>query len=180
MTLTLPKLTMVIGGAASGKSVYAERLVIGSGQPRSYIATAQAFDDEMRDKVVKHKAQRGADWDTYEEPFRPWDALSGIDASNITLLDCATFWLSNMLLKGADLKTEKAHFIDSLKSAKGPVVIVTNEVGQGVVPDNKLARQFRQAQGELNQELASICDLVVLVTAGLPLSLKGQLPQVGQ
>ncbi len=178
MTLKLPKLTMVIGGAASGKSVYAEKLIIASGQPRSYIATAQAFDDEMRDKVVKHKAQRGADWDTYEAPFKPWGALKKIDANHVTLLDCATLWLSNMLLNEADLNTEKVQLLNGLKTAKGPVVIVTNEVGQGVVPDNKLARQFRQAQGELNQELASICDLVVLVTAGLPLALKGQLPQV--
>ena len=178
MTLKLPKLTMVIGGAASGKSVYAENLVIGSGQPRSYIATAQAFDDEMRDKVIKHKTQRGADWDTYEAPLKPWEALNKIDASHVTLLDCATFWLSNMLLSKSDLTSEKSNFINGLKTANGPVVIVTNEVGQGVVPDNRLARQFRQAQGELNQDLAALCDLAVLVTAGLPLALKGQLPQV--
>ncbi|KAB7613325.1 bifunctional adenosylcobinamide kinase/adenosylcobinamide-phosphate guanylyltransferase [Amylibacter sp. SFDW26] len=178
MILTLPKLTMVIGGAASGKSVYAENLVITSGHPRSYIATAQALDNEMRDKVVKHKAQRGADWDTYEAPFKPWEALAGIDKANVTLLDCATFWLSNMLINDANLAEEKVHFLNGLKNANGSVVIVTNEVGQGVVPDNKLARQFRQAQGELNQDLAALCDLVVLITAGLPLSLKGQLPQV--
>jgi len=178
MNLKLPKLTMVIGGAASGKSVYAERLIMAANAPRSYIATAQAFDDEMRDKVTKHKAQRGADWDTYEAPFKPWEPLQKIDAAHVTLLDCATFWLSNMLLTEADLKTEKTHFLNGLKAAKGPVVIVTNEVGQGVVPDNKLARQFRQAQGELNQDIAALCDLAVLVTAGLPLALKGQLPKV--
>ncbi len=178
MTLELPKLTLVIGGAASGKSVYAERLVTESNRPRSYIATAQAFDDEMRDKVIKHKAQRGVDWDTYEAPFKPWEAFSQINKSHVTLLDCATLWLSNMLLNEADLTVEKTQFISGLQTAKGSVVIVTNEVGQGVVPDNKLARQFRQAQGELNQELAALCDSVILVTAGLPLALKGQLPQV--
>ena len=175
MNSELPKITLIIGGAASGKSVFAENLVMSSGQTRSYIATAQAFDDEMAAKVVKHKSQRGTEWHTYEEPYTPWDVLVKLTPSNIALLDCATFWLSNIMMGEQDLKVEKAKLFDGIRSCQGSIVIVTNEVGQGVVPDNKLARAFRQQQGELNQELAALSDLVVLVTAGLPLTLKGQL-----
>lgn len=175
--ITLPKLTLVTGGAASGKSSFAENLVISSERPRAYIATAQAFDDEMVAKIAKHKTQRGANWDNYEAPLAPWSALVKIDAANAVLLDCATLWLSNTLFGEHDLAAAKAKLFASLKEFHGPIVIVTNEVGQGVVPDNKLARQFRQQQGELNQQLAALSDLVVLVTAGLPLTLKGQLPQ---
>ncbi|MEH6360843.1 MAG: bifunctional adenosylcobinamide kinase/adenosylcobinamide-phosphate guanylyltransferase [Amylibacter sp.] len=175
--ITLPKLTLIIGGAASGKSRFAENLVISSERPRAYIATAQAFDDEMVAKIAKHKTQRGANWDNYEAPLAPWSALAKIDTANAVLLDCATLWLSNTLLGEHDLTTAKAKLFASLKEFHGPIVIVTNEVGQGVVPDNTLARAFRQQQGELNQQLATIADLVVLVTAGLPLAIKGQLPQ---
>lgn len=175
--ITLPKLTLVIGGAASGKSRFAENLVISSERPRAYIATAQAFDDEMKAKIAKHKTQRGAHWDNYEDPLTPWNALANIGDANAVLLDCATLWLSNTLLGEHDLAAAKAKLFVSLKEFHGPIVIVTNEVGQGVVPDNILARAFRQQQGELNQQLAALSDLVVLVTAGLPLPLKGQLPQ---
>jgi adenosylcobinamide kinase/adenosylcobinamide-phosphate guanylyltransferase len=177
MTFKLPKLTLVIGGAASGKSGFAENLVMSSNKPRAYIATAQAFDDEMNAKIAKHKAQRGTDWETYEEPLAPWSVLETIDDSNIVLLDCATFWLSNILLGEHDLDAAKAAFLDSLQKFNGSIVIVTNEVGQGVVPDNKLVRVFRQHQGELNQQLAALADLVIQVTAGLPQTLKGQLPK---
>ncbi len=177
MTIKLPKRTLVIGGAASGKSGFAENLVMSCNKPRAYIATAQAFDDEMNVKIARHKAQRGTDWETYEEPLAPWSVLGTIDDSNIVLLDCATFWLSNILLGGHDLDAAKAAFLDSLQKFNGSIVIVTNDVGQGVVPDNKLARAFRQHQGELNQQLAALADLVVLVTAGLPQTLKGQFPK---
>lgn len=177
MKITLPKLTVVIGGAASGKSQFAENLMFACGKPLAYIATAQAFDDEMKAKITKHQAQRGAKWDTYELPLTPWNALGKIDASTAVLLDCATLWLSNTLLGAHDLAAAKAKLFTGLQDFNGSIVIVTNEVGQGVVPDNKLARAFRQQQGELNQELAAMADLVVLVTAGLPLALKGQLPQ---
>jgi adenosylcobinamide kinase/adenosylcobinamide-phosphate guanylyltransferase len=177
MTFVLPKLTLVIGGAASGKSVFAENLVMSCDRPRSYIATAQAFDTEMKAKIAKHQTQRGTGWDTYEEPVALWNTFDRISARNVALLDCATLWLSNILLGEEDLNTAKDRLFASLQGFKGTIIIVTNEVGQGVVPDNKLARQFRQQQGELNQQLAAIADLVVLVTAGLPLALKGQLPQ---
>jgi len=175
--ITLPKLTLVIGGAASGKSRFAENLILSCDRPRVYIATAQAFDDEMKAKIAKHKTQRGANWDNFEAPLAPWNTLAKIDAANAVLLDCATLWLSNTLLGEHDLTTAKAKLFASLKEFHGPIVIVTNEIGQGVVPNNTLARQFRQQQGDLNQQLAALSDLVVLVTAGLPLPLKGQLPQ---
>jgi len=177
MTMELPKLTLVIGGAASGKSVFAENLVMSYAHLRSYIATAEAFDNEMAAKVAKHKAQRGGEWDTYEKPNAPWDALDKIDSTHVVLLDCVTLWLSNILLGNQDLCIAKDKLLTGLQNFNGSIVIVTNEVGQGIVPDNKLAREFRQHQGEVNQELAAIADLVVLVTAGLPLALKGQLPQ---
>jgi len=175
--ITLPKLTLIVGGAASGKSRFAENLILSCELPRAYIATAQAFDEEMAARIAKHKTQRGTNWDNYEDPLAPWNTLSKIDASNAILLDCATLWLSNTLLGEHDLTAAKAKLFASLKEFHGPIVIVTNEVGQGVVPDNTLARAFRQQQGELNQQLAAIADLVVFVTAGLPLALKGQLPQ---
>lgn len=177
MNITLPSITLVIGGAASGKSRYAENLVQLCEHPCAYIATAQAFDAEMTAKISKHQTQRGDNWDTYETPLSPWDALAKIDPSHTVLLDCATLWLSNTLLGEYDLNAAKNKLLASLQSFGGSIIVVTNEVGQGVVPDNKLARTFRQQQGELNQELAAIADLVVLVTAGLPLALKGQLPQ---
>ncbi|MFK5996516.1 MAG: bifunctional adenosylcobinamide kinase/adenosylcobinamide-phosphate guanylyltransferase [Rhodobacterales bacterium] len=176
MTDAIPKLTLVIGGAASGKSGFAEKLVLSSGQPRAYIATAQAFDAEMDQKIAKHQARRSGNWQTHEAPLAPWDALADIGPDHITLLDCATVWLSNILLGNHPLDEAKNQLFASLKAHKGPIVIVTNEVGQGVVPDNALAREFRQQQGELNQQLAAFADLVVLVTVGLPLVIKGTLP----
>lgn len=175
--ITLPKLSLVIGGAASGKSKYAENRVISSGLPRCYIATAQAYDTEMTAKISKHKTQRGTGWHTYETPFAPWDALGKIDAPNAVLLDCVTLWLSNIMMDGQDLDQAKQKLFTGLQEFNGHIIMVTNEVGHGVVPDNALARNFRQQQGELNQELAAIADLVVLVTAGLPMALKGHLPQ---
>jgi adenosylcobinamide kinase / adenosylcobinamide-phosphate guanylyltransferase len=176
ITKVIPKLALVIGGAASGKSCFAEKLVNSSGYPKSYIATAQSFDAEMDAKIAKHKAQRGEGWQTYEASLAPWDALAEIDPNHAVLLDCATLWLSNILLGDHDLEGAKTQLFASLQAHKSPIVIVTNEVGQGVVPDNALARAFRQEQGELNQQLAALADLVVLVTAGIPQAIKGTLP----
>jgi len=176
ITGEIPKLTLVIGGAASGKSDFAEKLVLGSGLAHAYIATAQSFDAEMGQKIARHKARRGAEWQTYETPFAPWQALAKIGPDHITLLDCATLWLSNILLGGHNPDKAKSQLFASLKTHKGPIIIVTNEVGQGVVPENALARAFRQQQGELNEQLAVMANLGVLVTAGLPLALKGKLP----
>jgi adenosylcobinamide kinase/adenosylcobinamide-phosphate guanylyltransferase len=168
---------LILGGAASGKSRFAEQLVVRTGLPRTYIATAQAFDDEMAQKIRKHIADRGDSWVTIEEPLDLPETLGKLDAGSATLLDCATLWLSNAMLAEQALDTRSAALLDQVAAAAGPLVIVSNEVGQGIVPDTKLGRSFRAAQGRLNQDLAAAADLVVLVVAGLPMVLKGQLPE---
>ena len=168
----LPKLTLVLGGAASGKSHHAETLAKRTGLPLIYIATAQIFDDEMAAKVSKHKKMRGDDWTTIEEPIEVAKALKKVNAGHTVLIDCATLWLTNVLLGEHDLERAQSDLLDALQTCKSPVVVVSNEVGQGIVPDNKLARQFRNAQGALNQALAAQADRVVAVMAGLPLTLK--------
>jgi adenosylcobinamide kinase/adenosylcobinamide-phosphate guanylyltransferase len=172
----LMPLTLVLGGAASGKTAWAERLVLATGRTPLYLATAQAWDDEMRDKIARHRAIRGDAWITYETPMDMGPALRAARADQAVLLDCATLWLSNHLLAESDLSQAEEALLQALASCVAPVVVVSNEVGAGIVPDNALARRFRQAQGDLNQRLAAQAGLVVAVMAGLPLVLKGQLP----
>ncbi len=172
----LPKLSLILGGAASGKSAFAEGLVMASPQPRIYVATAQAFDDEMRQKVQKHLDQRGPDWRTIEAPLDTADVLKDLPKHAIVLLDCATMWLSNQMLGENDLASEQAKLLDALRACPAHVVVVSNEVGLDVVPENALARRFRDAQGALNQAIAQQADLAVLIVAGLPMVLKGELP----
>lgn len=170
-----PKLTLVTGGARSGKSQLAERLVRAAGLPLTYIATAEAWDDEMRARIADHRQDRGGDWTTVEAPRDLTGALDG--AGGAVLIDCATLWLSNTMLAGAEPEAEVAALLAALSRRSGPVVVVSNEVGWGIVPDNALARAFRDEQGRLNQRLAAKADLVVGVMAGLPLVLKGKLPE---
>lgn len=172
----LHKLTFVLGGAASGKSVFAETLVIGTARPRVYLATAQAFDAEMTTKIAAHRAQRGSGWITAEEPLDIAPVLARQPADHIVLLDCVTLWLSNVMLAGRDLTAQSDALLAALAACKCPVVVVSNEVGMGVVPDNDMARQFRSAQGRINARLAAQADTAVVVMAGLPLVLKGALP----
>ncbi len=171
-----PNLTFVLGGAASGKSSFAEQLVVSSGKKRVYLATSQVFDDEMKNKVQKHVAQRGAGWETIEAPLDLSNALARLGADQVCLIDCATMWLSNNLLAENDLEQAQAELLEAVQNCPAQILIVSNEVGHGIVPDNALARKFREAQGRLNISLAAQADLVVQVTAGLPLVLKGQLP----
>ncbi len=173
----LPKLTLIIGAAASGKSAFAERLVTCTMHSRTYIATAQAFDDEMRAKITRHRDMRGTGWQTIEAPLDIPAALQQVPADHVVLIDCATLWLSNHLLAGSDLEATETDLLKALENCPAPVVIVSNEVGAGVVPDNALSRKFREAQGRLNQHLAAQSDLVVTVIAGLPMVLKGTLPE---
>lgn len=172
----LPAQSLILGGAASGKSLFAEKLVQESGRPMIYVATAQAFDDEMRDKLERHKSQRGPGWRTIEEPMDVGRTLATIGGDTAVLLDCVTMWLSNQLLAEADLEEAEASLMAGLALCAAPVVMVSNEVGLSVVPDNALARRFRDAQGRLNQKLAARANLVVNVVAGLPQVLKGTLP----
>ncbi len=172
----LAKLTLVLGGAASGKSAFAEQVIFATGAPRVYIATAQVYDDEMRIKVADHLKMRGSDWETHETPLDPTAALASVTSDQVVLFDCATMWLSNHMLAQHDLAQKTDQMIAAFSACKGRVVVVSNEVGMGIVPDNKLARQFRDAQGKLNQRLAAVADTAIFVIAGLPQVLKGTLP----
>jgi adenosylcobinamide kinase / adenosylcobinamide-phosphate guanylyltransferase len=168
-------ITLVIGGARSGKSRYAESL---AHEPKFYLATAQAFDDEMRDRIAKHQIQRGDAWVTFDAPLDLVATLKHANGVNhFILVDCLTLWISNLMLAEMDWEAELENFILALGTLTCDVVLVTNEVGQGVVPDNSLARAFRDAQGITNQSVAEIAETVVLMTAGLPLALKGRLQE---
>ncbi|TNC73003.1 bifunctional adenosylcobinamide kinase/adenosylcobinamide-phosphate guanylyltransferase [Rubellimicrobium roseum] len=174
--MNLPKLTLVLGGAASGKSFWAEQLVGRAGRPKAYIATAQAWDAEMQAKIARHREMRGPLWRTIEAPRDVASTLGGILPTETALLDCATLWLTNTMLAEADLPTEEERLLAALGACPAPVVVVSNELGLGLVPETALGRRFRDAQGRLNQRLATQADLVVFVAAGLPLVLKGVLP----
>lgn len=171
-----PHLTLVLGGAASGKSDVSERLVTATGKPRVYLATAQAFDTEMQRKVADHVERRGPGWITREAPLDAAAVLSGLTPDQICLFDCATMWLSNQMLAETDLAAAQDTLLTALAACPAEVVVVSNEVGHGIVPDNALARRFREAQGRLNIALAARADTVLQVIAGLPQVLKGDRP----
>lgn len=172
----LPELTLVLGGAASGKSAFAEGLAMATGRPRIYLATAQILDEEMRLKVEKHKKMRGDGWQTIEAPLDLAPPLRAAGTEYVILLDCVTMLLSNHLLAGNDPTAAGTALMDALAGCAAPVIIVSNEVGLSVVPENALARRFVNAQGAFNQRLAAQAGLVVNVTAGLPQVLKGAMP----
>lgn len=176
-TFSLPPLTLVVGGARSGKSRIAEQLVALSGRPKIYLATAQAFDDEMKDRIQRHRHDRGEGWETLEAPLHVAPLLEKCQPKFTVLLDCATLWLSNHILAETDLQAEIEILLQALSSCPAPVVVVSNEVGSGIVPDNALARIFRDEQGRLNQRIAAQAKLVIGVMAGLPFALKGTLPE---
>ena len=176
----LQKLTLVLGGAASGKSAFAEALTLADGRPCLYIATAQAHDAEMSDKIARHRARRDGRWTTIEAPLDIGPALAAAPECSAVLLDCATLWLSNRMMAEQDLSTADADLCAALRRCPAPVVVVSNEVGQGIVPEHSMGREFRNAQGRLNQALAAEAGLAVQVIAGLPLVLKGTLPDVPQ
>ena len=167
--------TLVLGGARSGKSAFAERLVAASGREARYLATAEAGDGEMRERIAHHRSRRGPGWATREEPLALVEALSEeAGADRAILVDCLTLWLSNLLFAERDLDAETARLCARLAEMPFPVVLVSNEVGMGLVPETPLGRRFRDAQGRLNQAVAAIVPSVVFVAAGLPLWLKGE------
>jgi adenosylcobinamide kinase / adenosylcobinamide-phosphate guanylyltransferase len=164
---------LVLGGARSGKSRYAQELAEASGSHPVLIATAEASDPEMAERIARHAAARDARWALVEEPVALAEALRReARADRLVVVDCVTLWLSNLLLQDADLWAATQLLAQSAAKLAGPVIFVSNEVGYGIVPENKLARAFRDAQGLLNQALAEACEAVVLVTAGIPLCLK--------
>ena len=165
--------TLVLGGASSGKSALAEARVLRTDALAIYVATAQAFDDEMSDKIARHRARRGAEWATVEEPLALADAIGGAPRDLPVLVDCVTLWLTNLLLADADVAAAENAFVAALANRHAPVTIVSNEVGYGIVPMDALSRRFRAAQGALNQRLAAECGTVLMVVAGLPLAIKG-------
>ncbi len=172
----LPKGTFVLGGAASGKSAWAETFIESEGLPIVYLATGRVLDAEVAGRVEVHRARRDTRWRTVEEPLDLAPTLSGLAVNQPVLVDCATMWLSNHLIDGSDLGQAQADLIAALRACAAPWVIVSNEVGQGIVPENALARRFREAQGRLNIALAAQAELAVQVIAGLPQVLKGRLP----
>jgi adenosylcobinamide kinase/adenosylcobinamide-phosphate guanylyltransferase len=165
-------LTLVLGGARSGKSRYAEDLITALPPPWVYIATAEARDPEMAERIAAHRSRRAAAWHTVEAPHDLAGALSAVSSNAPALVDCLTLWLSNRLLAKAALDAEIDRLERALDDRAGPVVLVANEVGGGIVPDNALARRFRDLQGALNQRLAARAGRVVLMVAGLPLIVK--------
>jgi adenosylcobinamide kinase/adenosylcobinamide-phosphate guanylyltransferase len=174
VTIPAPRLTLVLGGARSGKSRHAESIVATVPPPWIYVATGEARDDEMATRIAAHRARRGAEWRTIEAPRDIAGVLVDAPAGGAVLVDCLTLWLSNLMLADADIDAECDRLDDALARATRPVVLVSNEVGFGIVPDNALARSFRDAQGRLNQRVAAQADRVVLMVAGLPLVVKGQ------
>ncbi|MCP5366267.1 MAG: bifunctional adenosylcobinamide kinase/adenosylcobinamide-phosphate guanylyltransferase [Hyphomicrobiales bacterium] len=172
----MPPATLILGGARSGKSALAERIVESRG-PGLYLATAEALDDEMADRVRRHRERRGPSWDLVEEPLDLVGALRAhARAGRPVLVDCLTLWLSNVMTEQRDPEAEGAALAAALADLAGPVVLVANEVGLGIVPDNALARLFRDAAGRLNQTVAAAAQRVLFVAAGLPLVMKDENP----
>ncbi|WP_342710658.1 bifunctional adenosylcobinamide kinase/adenosylcobinamide-phosphate guanylyltransferase [Bradyrhizobium sp. B124] len=163
---------LITGGARSGKSRRAElRARSFPGQP-VYVATAEALDAEMDERIAKHRARRGSDWIEREVPLDLVEALAETDGGGARLVDCLTLWLSNLLHAERDWSQEVARLADALARQHSPVIMVTNEVGLGIVPDNALARTFRDAAGLMNQSIAGAADEVEFVVSGLPMKLK--------
>jgi adenosylcobinamide kinase / adenosylcobinamide-phosphate guanylyltransferase len=170
----LPAITLIVGGARSGKSRYAEALVMAAANAGTYLATAEAGDAEMAARIAHHRARRGPFWQTIEEPLDLAGAIGEhADPARPILVDCLTLWLSNLLGAGRIVEHDAETLCGALRDARGPVVLVANEVGMGLVPETALGREFRDAAGRLNQQIAALADRVVFVAAGLPLVLKG-------
>ncbi|WBL33323.1 bifunctional adenosylcobinamide kinase/adenosylcobinamide-phosphate guanylyltransferase [Sinirhodobacter sp. HNIBRBA609] len=167
----MTRIILVTGGARSGKSCIAEERTLAFGRPASYIATAQAFDTEMEKRIATHQERRGAEWVTHAEPLDLVGALN-LTEGQPRLVDCLTLWLTNLMLGGHDWQLAGRELVSALPRQASPVVLVTNEIGAGIVPENKLARDFRDAAGLLNQWVAAVADEVTLAVAGLPLKVK--------
>jgi adenosylcobinamide kinase/adenosylcobinamide-phosphate guanylyltransferase len=170
---TAPDSLLVLGGARSGKSRYAQTRIEAIPGQLAYIATAQALDDEMVERIAHHRADRDMRWQTFEAPIALPEAIAKVaEQADAVLVDCLTLWLSNLLLDDSDLDAATEHLCHAVLVCPRPIALVANEVGLGIVPDNALARRFRDAAGRLNQFLAKHVDEVVFVAAGLPLQLK--------
>ncbi len=165
--------TLVLGGARSGKSRFAEGLATGSGLRLIYVATAESGDGEMSERIARHRADRSPDWQTVEEPLELATVVSEYARTDcVVLVDCLTLWLTNLMIANADLEDRIERFAAGLSDLDGPVILVSNEVGQGIIPDNAMARAFRDHAGRLHQVVAHNARQVYFVTAGLAQVLK--------
>lgn len=163
----------VLGGARSGKSAYAQRLAEASCPERLYLATATAGDEEMAARIARHQADRGRGWTTLEEPLEVPRALQAeARAGRVVVVDCLTLWLSNLMLAGSDPAPALVCLAQAIAALAGPAILISNEVGMGVVPEHGLGREFRDWQGRANQQIAQACDAAIFVAGGLPLQLK--------
>jgi adenosylcobinamide kinase/adenosylcobinamide-phosphate guanylyltransferase len=168
----VPDLTLILGGARSGKSAMAERLLQVLPPPWTYIATAGALDEEMRERIAQHRRRRGEGWRTLEAPL---DLAEALGAEGPVLVDCLTLWLTNVMLAERDLEASIVALEAALAGRRAPTVLVANEVGLGIVPEHPLGRRFRDEAGRLNQRLAACASRVLFMVAGLPLAVKGSL-----
>lgn len=166
------KTILITGGARSGKSGIAETMALSLGTPAIYIATATAGDEEMAARIATHQARRGAEWITHAEPLELAATLTATDGQGPRLVDCLTLWLSNVMFSGRDWREAARALVGALHLQSSPVVLVTNELGSGIVPDNRLSRDFRDAAGLLNQDVAAMADEVYLAVCGLPMKVK--------
>ncbi len=172
-TVALPPVTLVLGGARSGKSAHAEQLIERATGPGLYLATAEPGDAEMAARIQRHRERRGDRWSTLEVPLELADALKKeARPDRPVLVDCLTLWLGNLMQAERDPAVERVRLTEALTGLAGPVVLVSNEVGLGIVPDNELARRFRDEAGRLNQEVAEIADHVLFLAAGVAMELK--------
>lgn len=179
------RIIFITGGSRSGKSNFALKMASGLEGNKVYIATAEALDEEMKERIEKHKKERSGEWLTMEEPLKISELIRDLNGKHgVLLLDCLTIWLSNLILKErqSSLKLEIEDFIEVLRDFKKPSIpslqpsvlfIVSNEIGMGIVPENKLARRFRDDAGRLNQRVAELADEVYFVVSGIPLKTKG-------
>jgi len=170
------KVIFVTGGAKSGKSSFALNEAAKHEGQKAFIATAEALDEEMANRIEKHKVQRGEGWDTYEEPLQIAETIARLAGRySVIVLDCLTLWLSNAMHRNIDIEHEMENFLNSLRDKKqdSRIYIVSNEVGTGIVPENKLAREFRDLAGTINQKVAGVSDEVFMVVAGIPVKIKG-------
>lgn len=162
---------LVLGGARSGKSRYAQGRAEALADTCTFIATAEAYDAEMADRIARHQADRGAGWTTVEAPLALPEAIAA-QAGGVVLVDCLTLWASNLMLAGADADTATEALCGAMQGFDGTLILVANEVGLGIVPENALARAFRDVAGRMNQRVAAVADEVQFIAAGLPLRLK--------
>lgn len=163
----------ILGGARSGKSRFALQRASEFSGKKAYIATAQALDDEMKERIDKHKKERSGDWTTFEEPINISGIIKDVHKKyDVIIIDCLTLWLSNLMLAGSNIEKELELFISSLTDVHCSIFIVSNEVGLGIVPDNAIARKFRDLSGYVNQRIAETADEVYLAAAGIPIKIK--------